>query len=637
MKFKYHKKEIFFLIVFLIVATFGVIKYLESKKVDYNTEQVRKGTLIRTVSVTGSIISDLTTDLHFEINGRLDKINFNEGDSIKRGDIIAELEANDEKIQIQEAEASLAAARANLDLKKAGATLEDIRVTETSVMSAEVALKITQTNLDNIKESGGEDIKRAGLDLQNAEVSLDAANIALLNSEKNLENVIATNDQTLSDSYDSLKVVMQKNLLKIYEYLSDMDEILGVDDEDANDDFQSSLGRLKSTTFQAAQQAYRDARSDYKLAEEKYTELDGDTSMDLIKSVAEEMEWALYALDNALLNTRILLNNSVVSKDLTETILDGFKTAIDTDRIGNNAELTALQTKKQALISAEIAQKTNIDGAQASYDTNKSNFDKALKSKEIIGHTLEKVKIDVSNAIKNAELEIEAKVQSLETAKASLDFKKAPPRKVDIASLEAQIVQTEALLSLANKNLEKTVLRAPTDGVVVNMNGEIGENISVSDKMSVIISPMLIIEADISEADIDKIEINQITSITFDAFGEEEIFDGKIFFIDPTETKIQDVIYYRVKVSLDDRHGKSIRSGMTANLDILTAKKDNILFVSQRSVIEKEGGKIVRILDEGEVKEVQVVTGIRGDGGVIEIVNGLKFGQKVVISIKEKK
>jgi HlyD family secretion protein len=637
MKLKYYKKEIFFLIVFLIIASVGTIKFLESKKVEYNTEQVRKGSLVRTVSVTGSIISDLTTDLHFEVNGKLDKINFNEGDSLKRDDIIAELEANDEKIQIQEAEASLAASRANLDLKKAGATLEDIRVTETSVMSAEVALKIAQTNLNNIKDSGEENIKRAELDLQNAEISLDSASTTLLNSEKSLENVIATNSQAVEDSYESLKVVMQKNLLKIFEYLAGMDEILGVDDEDANDEFQSSLGRLKSTTFEAAQQAYRDARSDYRIADEKYLELDGDGSIDLIKSVAEEMEWALYSLDNALLNTRILLNNSVVSKDLTETMLSTFKSAIDTDRIGNNSELTSLQTKKQALISSEIAQKTNNDSAQASYDASRGNYDKALTNKEISSHSLDSIKIETANAIKNAELEIEAKSKSLETAKASLDLKKAPPRQVDIASLEAQVVQAEASLSLARKNLEKTILRAPTDGVIVNINGEIGENISVSDKISVIISPQLIIEADISEADIDKIELSQLTSITFDAFGEEEIFNGKIFFIDPTETKIQDVIYYRVKVSLEDRHGKSIRSGMTANLDILTAPKDNILFVSQRSVIERGGVKIVRILDDGEVKEIRVVTGIRGDGGVIEIVSGLQIGQQVVISIKEKK
>ncbi len=637
MKLKYYKKEIFFLIVFLIIASVGTIKFLESKKVEYNTEQVRKGTITRTVSVTGSIISDLTTDLHFEINGKLEKIGFNEGDNIKRDDIIAELEANDEKIQVQEAEASLAAARANLDLKKAGATLEDIKVAETNVKSAEVALRIAETSLDNVKESGGEDIKRAELDLQNAEVSLEAANVTLLNSEKNLENVIVTNKQTVDDGYESLKVAMQKNLLKIYEYLIDMDEILGVDDEDVNDEFQSSLGRLKSTTFEAAQQSYRDARSDYRIAEERYVELDGDNSIDLIKSIAEDMEWALYSLDNALLNTRILLNNSVVSKDLTQTTLDGFKTTIDTDRIGNNTELTTLQTKKQALISAEIAQKTNVDSAQASYDTNKSSYDIALKNKEIAAHTLDSVKSQTENAIKNAELEIEAKKKALETTRASFDLKKAPPRQVDIASLEAQVAQAEASLSLANKNLEKTILRAPTDGVIVNINGDVGENITVSDKVAVIISPQLIIEADISEADIDKIELNQVTTITFDAFGEEEIFMGKIFFINPTETKIQDVIYYRVKVSLEDRKGKSIRSGMTANLDILTAQKDNALFVPQRAVIEKEGVRIVRVLDGNEVNEIQVVTGIRGDGGILEILGGLERGQQIVISVKDKK
>ncbi len=636
MIFKKHKKKLILLFLVIVIGSVFSVKFFTKKKIDYITTKVKRGDLNQTVSVTGSVVSDLTTDLHFEINGKIDKINFQEGDYVKIGDIISELSANDEKIQVNEARAALASSKANLELKKAGATVEDVRVAETNVNFAEVALKIAKTNLENIKESGDEDIRKKELEVKNSEVSLLAEKTSLANSEKSLQNTIDQNKQIVDESRESLRVAIEKNLIKIYEYLIDMDDILGVDDETVNNSFESSLGILKSTTLQNAQDSYKGTKRLYEEVNDNFSKLSNDDIDNKeIKKIAEDVAIALYSLDNTLLKTRILLNNSVVSSTLTETMLSGFKTMVDNDRIGVNTEINLLQTEKQALISAEISKKTNIDSAQSSYDAAKSGYQKAQTALEISKQNLNKVKIDIANSIEQAELEIEAKKKSLETAQASYELKKAPPRKVDIASLEAQVAQAEASLALAEKNLEKTKLRAPNAGVITNIKGEIGENISISQNFAVMISPKLIIEADISETDIDKVELGQPVRLTFDAFGEEELFSGEVYFIDPAETKIQDVIYYRVKVALDDRNGKSIRSGMTVNLDILTNKKKNILMVPQRAVIEKNKKKIIRALTHGKMEEVEVKTGIRGDGGMIEIISGINEGQEIVLSEKK--
>lgn len=76
---------------------------------------------------------------------------------------------------------------------------------------------------------------------------------------------------------------------------------------------------------------------------------------------------------------------------------------------------------------------------------------------------------------------------------------------------------------------------------------------------------------------------------------------------------------------------------MTADVDILTAKKEGVILIPQRAVISTNGDKLVRVLGKGnEVKQVQVKTGLRGSNGEIEIVEGLTGGEKVIISIKEK-
>ncbi|MBT4277212.1 efflux RND transporter periplasmic adaptor subunit [Candidatus Falkowbacteria bacterium] len=629
-----HKKLVFFLIILLVAGGVAANKFLAEEKPEYVTAKIEKGDLIRTVSVTGSIMSDIITDLHFEVNGKLEKINFAVGDNVKKGDIIAELSASDETIQLQEAQAAFNSAQANLNLKKAGATVEDIKVAETSVNAAEVALKIAKTNLENTKESGAEKIRKAELALENTNVSLISAELDFQNSETNLGNVILTNEQNVDNAYESLKIALDKNLLKIYEYLTQVDEIVGVDDVDANDAFESSLGILKSTTFDSAQMAYTAAKKDYDDVNDEFLLLGEEKKSDKIKEISDVMIQALYSLDNSLLKTRILLNNSVVSGNLTETMLSNFKSTIDTARIGANTEVGITQTKKQLLVSAEINKKSNIDAAQASYDSASSNYNKAVSARDISEQSLSSTKIDAENSTNNASLEIEAKEKSLETAKASYNLKKAPPRQIDVASLEAQVSQASASLSLAQENLGKTKLTAPSDGLITNLDKELGENITISGKFATMISPQLIIEADVSETDISKIEIGQKIDVTFDAFGEEEKFLGEIIFIDPAETKIQDVIYYRIKVVIRDRKGNSIRSGMTVNLDILTGQKSDVLLVPVRAIIENNGEKLLRILTATGIREIRIQTGIRGDGGVIEIVSGAKEGQEIVVSVR---
>ncbi|HMB26268.1 MAG TPA: hypothetical protein VKP03_02530, partial [Patescibacteria group bacterium] len=73
------------------------------------------------------------------------------------------------------------------------------------------------------------------------------------------------------------------------------------------------------------------------------------------------------------------------------------------------------------------------------------------------------------------------------------------------------------------------------------------------------------------------------------------------------------------------------------NLDILTDKRDNVISLSQRSVLRKENKKIVRILEPDGInyKEVEVKTGLRGSNGQVEILEGVNPGDQIILSIRE--
>ena len=125
--------------------------------------------------------------------------------------------------------------------------------------------------------------------------------------------------------------------------------------------------------------------------------------------------------------------------------------------------------------------------------------------------------------------------------------------------------------------------------------------------------------------------------MSFDPLYPEEIFDATVTSIDPASTVIQDVVYYRIKLQLDNLDPR-LKAGMSANIDIKTMEKENVLMIPIRAVKGENGEKYVDILNESDntTQKAKVVTGIDGDDGMLEIISGLKAGDKVVTFVSEK-
>jgi multidrug efflux pump subunit AcrA (membrane-fusion protein) len=72
---------------------------------------------------------------------------------------------------------------------------------------------------------------------------------------------------------------------------------------------------------------------------------------------------------------------------------------------------------------------------------------------------------------------------------------------------------------------------------------------------------------------------------------------------------------------------------MTANVVFYTEERTNVLMVPLRVVrTNADGTKYVRVLENGQIKETTVKTGLRGDGGLVEILEGLQEGQEVIVT-----
>ena len=142
------------------------------------------------------------------------------------------------------------------------------------------------------------------------------------------------------------------------------------------------------------------------------------------------------------------------------------------------------------------------------------------------------------------------------------------------------------------------------------------------------------IEAQLPEADLPKVKVGDKTAFTLDAYGNDLVLSATITAIDPAEKIIDGVSTYKITAESNQYENK-VRSGMTANLTIKTAEKDNVLVLPQRAITFKDGERTVKLLTAGgALSEKKIRTGLRGSDGNIEIVAGLAEGDKVLNSAK---
>lgn len=206
--------------------------------------------------------------------------------------------------------------------------------------------------------------------------------------------------------------------------------------------------------------------------------------------------------------------------------------------------------------------------------------------------------------------------------------------KVEAENAQRALIDKSKAAALAiEEQMGELVISAPIEGVVVAKRVERGENAVANDPIVTIYGNEGIeIEADVPESDIVKVELGQKANLTFDAFTSSDIFPATVTEIEPAATVIQDVVYYKVKLKLDTDEPR-LKNGMSTDVDILTDKKDEVIYIPQRAVKEENGSQYVEILkDEKQslTEKIMVTTGMEGDDGMVEVKSGLNGGEKVV-------
>jgi RND family efflux transporter MFP subunit len=202
------------------------------------------------------------------------------------------------------------------------------------------------------------------------------------------------------------------------------------------------------------------------------------------------------------------------------------------------------------------------------------------------------------------------------------------------ANLNLQIAEEN--LKQSKQELMKTEILAPFDGTVVDIGVKENDQLSAFDYSSktavyLVDTHTVKLEGVVDEVDIYKVQVGQVAIVTADALPGVEL-NGKVTFISPFGNQTTGVVEFPVTISLDITETE-LKGGLTATADIIIAEHKDILMVPNRSIKGSAANYWVDVVtDEKKLttEKRPVVVGVQNEQ-FTEIMSGLSQGEKVIV------
>ncbi len=599
------KKRFWALIVLLlIVGGFAYGKATAPKGPFYDTQLVTRGELKQTVEATGQVVPQARIDLSFKAGGKITALPATVGARVKKGDILASVDATDAELGVRRAAATVSLALANLRAREAGETAETIRIAQASVDQAKANLQKAQNDLEATKRSVQDEYA----------VSV----IALDTAQKALDNALNSNDQSVANGYASLRTSLQTALGPVQSGLADGDLLIGVDNQSESWRYSLTFGAGDTLSVQSAKNQYPLAKASFVHATQLVRVLSAQSTNSQVREAAEGVKDALTKTQRYVEFVQRALTATVASSNFTASEIASKKALLDGDHATLGAQLTTITASLQVATNNELARTTSIDQLKNALETAKTNVRIADTNR--------------TTRVQTAESAVQIQSAAVASAQASLDQRKAPPRAVDLAALRAQLQDAQTAYTQATERLNDTRIVAPVDGVTTEVGPKIGEQVMAGAKViGMIAEEKFTIEALIPESDIAKVNVGQLATTTLDSFGDNQPFTGAVAAEYPDQTKVQDAVYYKAIIGIDTQ-GKDVKPGMTANVTILTAERPaTTLSIPSRAVRQVNGKPFVQVLVNGQPEDRSIVTDLRADEARVEVVSGVSEGEQVIV------
>lgn len=358
--------------------------------------------------------------------------------------------------------------------------------------------------------------------------------------------------------------------------------------------------------------------------------------------------------------------NSTVHKGQVLATLD--PTSFEAAESQAQAAVLTAQAQQSAAQATVAQMGASVGSAQA-------NYKKALAAQALAQTTLNRDKQLIAQGyIPQSQFDTDAAAlrSAIADSNAARDAVSAAQAQQNASSHQAgassaQITSAQGQLQQASYNLARATITSPIDGIVVSRAVSIGQTVAASFQtptLFVIASSLKDMQVDVSvdEADVGQLKVGQSASITVPAYPNT-VFKGTVTQIRVNPTNVQNVVTYDTIVAIHDSSAR-LKPGMTANVSIAVARRNNVLAVPVAALLFKPqaarqsqgaststGGSfmagvatpapttagapgsrvVVWTLSQKRPKPVQIVIGM-SDGSNFEIRSGdLKEGDRVIV------
>ena len=214
----------------------------------------------------------------------------------------------------------------------------------------------------------------------------------------------------------------------------------------------------------------------------------------------------------------------------------------------------------------------------------------------------------------------------------------AKARQASCDSSKSAIEQSKSRIAVAQAGLDRMELRAPFDGIVADISGELGEyatpsppGIPTPPAIDLIDDSCMYVSAPIDEVDAANIKVGQVARITLDAIKGKS-FAGKVKRIAPYVLELEkQARTVEVEVEFAERpDAENLLVGYSADVEIVHATRANVLRIPTQTLLE--GKKVLLYKPDGILEERTVTTGL-ANWEQTEITAGLNAGDQIVMSL----
>jgi len=279
-------------------------------------------------------------------------------------------------------------------------------------------------------------------------------------------------------------------------------------------------------------------------------------------------------------------------------------------------------------IEAFDLMKKQLDAASKAFEPYKylSQYD---KTREDFLEKLNDAQSNYDAAVKQLDYEYKMEVAEANMKKARKQYEdyKDGPAQSDVDALKSRIAAAQAVL-------DNAYIEAPFAGTITDVEPKPGDLVSSGvtafrvDDLS-----RLLLDVEVSEVDINRVQVGQDAIMTFDAILGKE-YHGKVVEVAPVGNVVEGVVNFTVTVELTDADD-AIKSGMTAAVNIVVSKLENVLLIPNRAVRLQDSKRVVYVMKDGKMTPVPVTLGASSDTDS-ELVSGdLKEGDLIVLNPPE--